>query len=481
MTSAPVTDMANSYTAISPNKAVQKQSSAETQTDSFSKVMDQAKNSNVSGNHEKNDTQVKNTKKTDAEKTETANSENKTDKTDEKSDVTQKENTVEQEKQPEDLEEQKQAVRDTAMEILNLIAEQMNVSVSDIETALKNLQMNPEDLLQIGDLKDLLVSMTEGADVSNVLTDSNLYQMMQDITTTVQNLVSELEQNYSLEDGELGQLLQQMTEVVPEGTSDLTFTVPEEQITEAVEEQKPVLLQKEPEMVTQKESPEQSLNVTETVIKTTADNGQVTNEATGQNASGEEQTNGQQNSSVNGFVEQLISQTESVLSEITTDSLQSMQDINAQDVIDQITEYMKVQLGRGESSVELQLHPASLGTLNVQVAAKDGSVTAQFTAQNEAVKNVIENQMVQLKNQLEEAGVKIEAVEVTVASHEFESNLQQNNQQNGETERESKKKGIRRIDLANIDSLFAEEDADEADVLAADIMRQNGNQVDYLA
>ena len=44
--------------------------------------------------------------------------------------------------------------------------------------------------------------------------------------------------------------------------------------------------------------------------------------------------------------------------------------------------------------MEIQLNPENLGKINLTVVAKDGMITAQLTAQNEAVKNAIENQIV---------------------------------------------------------------------------------------
>ena len=74
--------------------------------------------------------------------------------------------------------------------------------------------------------------------------------------------------------------------------------------------------------------------------------------------------------------------------------------------MDQIVEYMKFNLKPDMQEMEMQLHPASLGTVHVQIAAKDGAITAQFAAQNETVKAVLETQMIQLKEQFEEQGIK---------------------------------------------------------------------------
>ena len=88
--------------------------------------------------------------------------------------------------------------------------------------------------------------------------------------------------------------------------------------------------------------------------------------------------------------------------------------------------------------------------MHIQLATKGGVVTAQITTQNEAVKNAIETQVVQLKDNLEEQGVKVEAVEVSVASHQMEKNLDQNGQDHQSQEQDKTTGSIRRIRRSNI-------------------------------
>ncbi len=55
-------------------------------------------------------------------------------------------------------------------------------------------------------------------------------------------------------------------------------------------------------------------------------------------------------------------------------------------------------------------------------------VTAQITTQNEAVKNAIETQVVQLRIIWRSRGVKVEAVEVSRQAIRWRKNLDQNGQ-----------------------------------------------------
>ncbi|MBQ9437049.1 MAG: flagellar hook-length control protein FliK [Lachnospiraceae bacterium] len=169
--------------------------------------------------------------------------------------------------------------------------------------------------------------------------------------------------------------------------------------------------------------------------------------------------------------------------EIVPDNMAQSTDI--QEIVDQVNGYIRTQIRPGVSEVEMQLHPASLGTINIQLQAREGGITAQFTAQNESVRAALEGQVAQLKEQLESAGVKIEAVEVTVESHAFEQNLQQGRDQNQQYQEgePARRRGIRRLTPLQLESLFAdgEEELSDEDRLNAEMMRQNGGTLDYLA
>lgn len=148
----------------------------------------------------------------------------------------------------------------------------------------------------------------------------------------------------------------------------------------------------------------------------------------------------------------------------------------------QITDFIRTHVNAQGSSVELQLHPASLGTLNIAITAKNGIVTAQFTAQDEAVRAVLESQVTELRSRLDEQGVKVEAIEVTVSSHEFERNLEQNADQDADErgEAQAKRRTTRRLNLDMPGEGDAEE-LDDAEQIARDMMRIHGNRLDYLA
>lgn len=151
-------------------------------------------------------------------------------------------------------------------------------------------------------------------------------------------------------------------------------------------------------------------------------------------------------------------------------------------IIRQVAEQIHVQVTADTSSMEMQLNPESLGRLTLSVELKQGMLTAKFIAENEQVKEAIENQAAVLREDLDRQGVKVEAIEVAVETHEFERNLEQGQQQS-QAEEEARNEQNRRSSRRNLnlDILEEEEELTEAEDLAAKIMRENGNTMDYFA
>ncbi len=151
--------------------------------------------------------------------------------------------------------------------------------------------------------------------------------------------------------------------------------------------------------------------------------------------------------------------------------------VNVDDIIRQVSQMTRVIVGQAESSIEMQLNPANLGKVYLQVISREGVITAQLAAQNEAVKEALESQLVVLKENMNQQGMKVEAIEVTIASHEFERNLEENQRNNAqEQEADSQKSGRRNLNLNSLDDL--EGVMTEEENLVAKMMSEQGNSMD---
>ena len=155
----------------------------------------------------------------------------------------------------------------------------------------------------------------------------------------------------------------------------------------------------------------------------------------------------------------------------------------ADSIMSQVTESIRVNYSPDTTSMELQLHPASLGTVNMQIASNNGVVTAHILVQSEAVKAALESQLITLQQTFTEQGQRVEAVEVSVANYDLNRGTGSDaGSDNGEqaSSRAGRVGTRRRINLNDLD----EEDIDglsEEEKLSADMMARSGNSVDYTA
>ncbi|SFP91059.1 hook-length control protein FliK [Lachnospiraceae bacterium XBB1006] len=162
----------------------------------------------------------------------------------------------------------------------------------------------------------------------------------------------------------------------------------------------------------------------------------------------------------------------------TTVTEQSVRVVDLQNLVTEVTNYIRMQsTGTELSSIEMQLTPANLGKVLVEVVSNQGEITARIATQTEAAKEAMEANLVQLKDNLESQGIKVNAVEVTVETHSFEQNLQEDgSKEQQQLQREMQKQNRRmnlnlnEMTLDDLEGLMSEED-----MVVAKIMKDNGN------
>lgn len=84
-------------------------------------------------------------------------------------------------------------------------------------------------------------------------------------------------------------------------------------------------------------------------------------------------------------------------------------------IVEQIVRQVRIRVLPETTSMEMQLTPAALGRVNLQVSMTGGVSTASMTVETQAAKEALESQMIQLKEAFVEQGLKVDAVEVTVS------------------------------------------------------------------
>ncbi len=102
----------------------------------------------------------------------------------------------------------------------------------------------------------------------------------------------------------------------------------------------------------------------------------------------------------------------------------------------------------GSKSLELQLHPAELGSLTITLTARNGEVSAMIRSEKTETAEMLNKQLDQLRTQLENQGIKIDKLEVRNGSQENASTYdtwQGTDQHNAQQEENAQREMLERI------------------------------------
>lgn len=407
-----------------------------------------------------------------------------------------------------DMQKVDQAVEEFAKEVQKEVKELLGVDDAQLEAAMKELGLTYQDLMDPVNLANLVMNLTGEEDQLGLLMNADFQELMQNVEVLSKNLLQELgmtPQEAAEVFAQLEQNAAQITEEVPQQMQEVTDTqadVLKVQQTDDVQitEQKSQVTGLTETNAAATESVESDGNV-QNVEEPVSQEVRVENDQTASQQEGQ-QEEAPENSMTTEDDASLFQQNDTTEKSIFTEHTfqQTVQTIrtdnitaapttavpqnvvfNTLDVIRQVSEFTRVMYQGDTTSMEMQLNPENLGKIYVQVTAKEGVVTAHLAVQNEIVKEALENQTIQLRENMNQQGIKVEAVEVTIASHEFERNLEQNQQGSAQDEqREQASKSPRRnISMNQLDELSGL--MSEEEMLVAKIMRDNGNSVDFTA
>lgn len=485
MTSAPIVEV--SQTGYVPSRSAAK-TGGSTEAVQFSKAMDFASAGGQTGMSGEPGIQGSGTGsdvKTHAEKNVAENTGRKEIRSAGESEKTE---TATREEAVEELEEKTE-------KIVEEIAEALDVSPEEVEEAMETLGLTVMDLLSQGNMAALVAELKDVPGVE-LLTDADLFSQITRLTAEVQEGLKQLADSLGMAVEELEQMIKEqilaademaVTEEVSQqaAVTDITTGADDAEMqmmaAETVEKQ----VQPSERNGDSKEAVSASETTDETMIGDDATEFVQKQSETGDDGfKGFREDAGRQQETLQGGL--LSGQT--VAGNISGAGNPAMDNLFAgefdlqqtRELIDQIADYVRVHHSEKVSSMEIQLNPASLGSVSLQVVAKDGVISAQLAAQDEAVRAALESQITQLKESLEAQGLKVDAVEVTTQSHAFEQNLQQQDK-NSEQQAERAKKNARKI--LNLDEMDQEEMLDEeisdADRLQIEMMRMGGNKLNF--
>lgn len=392
-------------------------------------------------------------------------------------------------------------------QIVDKIKSEFEVTDEEIEEAMEVLGLTIADLTKPTELRNLLMELTGTSDSIELLTNVELYDSVKEVTDLASNLFTEVAKDFSLSTEQLTEMINtenfeealnevdvsvktNEAEVEAEAEAEVVSEVTVDKTTDAAlafensdkanaNETKPVESNNSNEseevpIDTEKKAPDK-IEKPESFTQSSLMNDEAMNERSENRKSFNFDSSKNQEFTFNQ-TQAVTNQTVNTVGDIVETVTSYTTGADTDNIMRQVTDYVKVHISEDVTKMEIELHPASLGTVNMQINSQNGQITAHLTVQNELVKSVLETQMIKLQETFDEQGTKVSAIEVTVAEYSLNSQSDNNysEERNGR-DYGSKKKGINLNEIGSLDEL------DEEEQLEAKVMEMNGSSVNYTA
>lgn len=382
-------------------------------------------------------------------------------------------------------------VAETEQKVLEETAEALGMTEEELVEKLEEMGITVLDLLNPQNVTALVAEVKADGDVSALLTNEELTALVKEINGKVEDILTMEGQEMNLTGEEWKALVEKAlmeNADAKENGADKNVEMQTEAAviadTENPEEPADNAVQKDAPKVAKEEDVDAAVKTDNLTAENTTEN---ENASTGSNENAFQAKEGaRQDTGVVANSGEMVSVNAPVnapenFAQVLTQDIPTMGTTDPQEIVSQVLDQIKMQVKEDVTQLSMQLNPENLGTVGLTVASKEGNVTAQLLAQNDAVRAALEAQILVLKENLEQQGVKVDAIEVAVASHEFERNLEQGNDNNRQQDEmaEELKKATRKIDLNGISELDELEDLAEEELVTAKMMQADGNSMDY--
>ncbi len=350
-------------------------------------------------------------------------------------------------------EEEAEAVSTLLVQVKQVICENLDITEEQLTGAMEELGLQDADLLNRDSLQQIFLNLNQ-AEPTEFLTNEELFAEFGELMKAVEQAVTESEM--TLEDV---QAILEATEEAADVVTDVkdstvaTDETTERNVDEGVEE------------ITAEAVTTESSETTSETKTETGNTGEEGHKATAKKDGDKITVSNETDANVkNVFIDALA---KNAVTETGEAGLAAAAQVR--EIANQIMEHIKITISPDVTNMDLQLNPEHLGRVNLTITEKEGMMTAQFTTQSEVAKEAIESQMTALRESLQNQGIKVEAIEVTVSEFGFERDRQSEQNGNGEPEKRRKSGN------------FTVEDTDEAAPKMADYLNVTDSSVDYSA
>lgn len=385
--------------------------------------------------------------------------------------------------------------------VKDILIEHLGVSADVLESMMEALSLSDEDLLEEDNIKAIIMLAFGISDTIGLTIDEEAYQTLMDVMEAVEATTTEYCEQAGMTVEELKAFVEEnATELNVSESNESMVNLPaddmvaDEAVTENVSVEK--VTEAMEGMVAEQSEESTADDIIVEVKKVSSDSQQAADKTavvqevtTDENQNPMAENQGENAAMENGEQKQVVGNVQTNVQTIATEN--GVQTVftrltDALDMVRQIVEQIRVQITPDTTSMEMQLNPENLGKVMLNVSAKNGVVTAQMTVENDVVKAAVESQLIQLKENLNNQGLKVEAVEVSVETRSFERQDQNPSQGKQNAEDIVEKQNIARRRNINLREALAEGgmqegDLTEEDLLTQRLMKAHGNTIDFMA
>lgn len=353
------------------------------------------------------------------------------------------------------------AVAEAYSQIINVIADALNANLDEIKGIINELDIN---LNALSDNQNVIKIVSKYLGINNpvnVLTNDDAINAVKEINQSISEIINELKDEFAITDDGLKDLLSKIdtvrdTENIEDIINDETGNVDasDDIIKVSDENNNKINIDSENDNIV----PE----------KTTVKNEENANAGNNKEFNNDRESKSELYLNENGM-ESIVSNLKNTI----TDNILTEDGI-ADKIIKQITDDIRLYAKADTTSLEIQLEPETLGKVGITVTSKAGTITAQLVVQNEVAKEAIESQMATLKESFASQDIKVDAVEVTIASKEFEQNLDKGAGNSSEQNENKRRKHISTEELAEINGT-----ATDKETSIDNVLKEMGTTVNY--
>lgn len=358
-------------------------------------------------------------------------------------------------------------VQDVISELTDMIKDLLDIDDEKLDNLLAETGYNIQDLMLKSNLTDFILQVSDATSV-DVLINEDLNNLLK----TASNLLDNLMEKFDISNVDVEAFVAEADAVLA-GSEDETNAFVQEDI--PTPENNDVKTDDTVREARGTISTHENVEETKVTINTESDEAvrSTVSEAWQSDGAGSESRSDRQDAKAD-----ILNNLNQAIGNITdTDMVNPLESftnsVSEADIVRQIIDEIKVNMSKETTSLELQLNPEHLGKVQISVSTRNGIMQAQIVTENEAARHAVEASMASLRETLDNQGLKVEAVEVMVATYEFFGNGKE--QQGSPKGQNAGRAG------KNTSGSFSDENVEDVEQLEQEMMQAQGNTVSYMA